>query len=404
MSDAGARIRGSAGWVLLGLLFTACGNSTGGVPNRGAGANNGGAGGGATTAGGGVADSTTTAGNENAGMSGGAGGSGSAPVTKYQACIAYMNAQCNRRYFECVGFDANPDPCPRFLDWCPDFLFSEDSQMDVAGALACAETWRNYSCDLLNQGLEPDCGLPGKRALGEPCRYGRQCASMECGTGSDDSHPDCGACIPVGVAGDPCYKAPIACPNGFECVGTGCQPSIRFDLPDGMLCERYAQCHGASLCFTASDGMKRCQPRRKVGEDCSNGAYCEPDTACRDDQRCAALVPAKLGEPCGTDGCASDVWCDNATRTPDDQPVCIARINAGEPCQGGTEQDAVGNCGTGLTCYCEGSGCTRTCLHRRREGQACGDVLSYCIPGTTCEAGKCVGVELQGLAKAACGQ
>jgi hypothetical protein len=409
MIDIGAGLRVIANGLVLGLLSTACGNSSAGAAGGGAGANNGGASNnGATAGGGGLASSTNTAGSASGGASGGvsalAGAGGGAAVTKYQACVAYMNAQCNRRYLECRGFDAKPDPCPEFLRWCPDFLFSEDSQVDIPGALACAETWRNYSCDLLNQEQEPKCGLPaGKRALGEPCLYSRQCQSNECGSlGSDASHPDCGACIPVGVAGDPCYKAAIACPDGYECTGTGCQAAIHADLPDGELCERYGQCHGQSLCFPAPDGMMRCQPRRKVGEDCSNGAYCEPNAQCGIDNRCAAFVPVQLGELCSGHGCTAGGWCDNRAPNPN-QTVCIAQANAGEPCQGSVE-DAIGNCTDGLTCYCEGTGCTRACLYQRREGEACGDALSYCFPGTTCEAGRCVGVDLQGLAKAACGQ
>ncbi|MEI9942527.1 MAG: hypothetical protein WDO69_35380 [Pseudomonadota bacterium] len=409
MSDAGVGIRWSVGCIVLMLLFTACGNSSPGVPASSGGAGNSGASSGGGAGSGGFAGSTTTtAGSANGGMSGagvggGAGAGGSAPVTKYQACVAYMNAQCNRRYRECRGFDAEPDPCPEFISWCPDFLFSDGSQMDIAGALTCAETWRNYSCDLLNTGFEPHCGPVGKRALGEPCVYGRQCASMECGSvGSDNAHPDCGVCIPVGVTGDICNKAPIACPDGDECTGAGCQVSVQFDLPDGALCERYAQCDGMSLCFPAPDGMMRCQPQRKAGEDCSNGAYCEPDTTCGDDYRCAASVPVQLGELCLGRACASGGWCDGEVPDPA-QAVCIAQANAGEPCHG-TQQEPAGNCRSGLTCYCEGTGCAHTCLYQRREGEACGDTLSYCIPGTTCEAGKCVGVELQGLATAACGQ
>jgi len=411
MSDTGAGIRWAARYVILLLLVTACGNSGTSAPNSGGSQNSGGASNVDTAGTDASAGSTPTAGSAHGGMSSGAGAGagggtgGSSAVTKYQACVAYMNAQCNRRYRECVGLDAEPDPCPQALSWCPDFLFSEDSQVDIAGALACADTWRNYSCDLLNQGLNPHCGLPaGKRALGEPCLYGRQCQSMECGNaGTDASHPDCQVCIPVGVTGDLCYKAPIACPEGDECTGTGCQVSVHFDLPDGAPCERYAQCHGMSLCFPASDGMLRCQPRRKLGEDCSNGAYCETGTICGDDQRCDAPRLVQLGELCLRGECAANAWCDGALPDPT-QAVCIAQAAAGEPCRSNGQQDTGGNCRTGLSCYCEGTGCTRTCLYQRREGEACGDALSYCFAGTACKAGKCVGVELQGLAQAACGQ
>jgi len=323
-------------------------------------------------------------------------------MTKYEACVTYMNAQCNKRYHECIGFEPQADPCPEFIRWCPDFLFSEGSQLDIPSVLACAETWRNYSCDLLNKGFDPDCGLEsGTRALGEPCKYRSQCQSNEC---EAKKGLECGQCVPVGGAGDPCSDGSFACADGYECTSTGCQPSVQFNLPDGAVCQRYAQCHGLSLCFPASDGMMRCQPRRKAGEDCSNGAYCEAGTICGDDERCQVALPAKLGESCSDRACASDGWCTYSTTAPD-QLVCVAKVKVGEQCQiQDPVQDLVGNCATGLSCFCDGTPCVPTCLYERREGDACADALSFCIPGTTCDAGTCVGVELQGLAKAACGQ
>jgi hypothetical protein len=412
--NAGVSVREWAACVMLGLLVAACGNSSAGAPSADGGASSGGAssggassGGassGGASAGGGFAGSVSTAGGSSGGASAGTSGGGSAgggPFTKYQACVAYLNAQCNRRYFECGGLDARPDPCPEFVASCPDFLFSDGSQMDVPSALACAETWRTYSCDQLNQGLEPKCGPAGTRAVGEPCLYGRQCVSRACGRVNDIDHPDCGVCSSVGVAGDACYMKPIACPDAYECTGSGCQPSVHFNLPDGALCERLGQCAGASLCFPAADGMMRCQAQRKPGEDCSNGAYCEPGTTCGADQRCAVVVLASVGQRCGA-GCASDGWCDNTTLGAE-QAVCVARADAGAPCQATVDQDPAGTCRSGLSCSCNGSGCTPTCLYQRREGEACGDALSFCVSGTTCEAGKCVGVEQQGLFKAACG-
>jgi len=390
---------------MLGLSLSGCGNTGHGVAASGGAANVAGASSSGGAGSGGVAAGGADAGGPSGGVSAGTGGAGGAPTTKYEACVAYMNAQCNRRYLECSGFDAKPDPCPEYVALCPDFLFSEGSQLDVAGVLACAETWRSYSCDSFSQGIEPDCGLPvGKRALGEPCIYSRQCASTACGKGGDAAHPACGACVPVGKQGDPCDDGSFQCPNAYECTGEGCQPSITFNLPDGSLCERYGQCYGDSLCFAAADGQMRCQPRRKAGEDCSNGAYCAQGTSCGADSHCAPVTPANLGELCYGRGCVPDAWCDNAALHPT-ETVCIARAAAGQPCQtleGLT--DLVGNCQTGLSCYCEGTACKPTCLTKGREGQGCGDALSFCIPGTTCLAGKCVGVESQGLAQAACGQ
>lgn len=386
---------------MLVLASGACSGCTkDGAPNRGGQAASGTGGGGSDglggSAGGGASSGAT---------SGGMDIGGEAPVTKYQACVQYLNAQCNRSYFECSGFEAKADPCPEYLALCPDFLFSEGSQLDVPSVLACAERWRTYSCELLSQGFALDCGLaPGTRALGEPCYNGRQCESMVCGRGNDAAHPDCGACVPVGKLGDPCDDGSFGCPNGYECTGDGCQPSYISNLPDGSLCERYGQCYGDSLCFFAPDGMMRCQPRRKLGEDCS-GAYCEVGLLCGTDSRCAAPgPPAAVGELCFPNGCAADAWC-HGNALPAAEWVCVPSAAAGQPClKHEGVNDLIGNCPKGLFCQCEGSGCAPTCLAMKHEGEACGDALSYCIAGTRCEAGKCVGVELQGLAAAACGQ
>jgi len=363
---------------------------------------------GAGPAGGGTNTGMTsgaTSGSSAGGSAGAAGNSAGAATTKYQACVAYMNAQCNRRYLECPGFPARDNPCPQYLALCPDFLFSEGSQLDVAGVLACAEMWRTHPCELLNQGVAPQCHLPkGTRKLAEPCHYSWQCESGECGTGDDGSHPECGQCVAVGKPGDTCADGKLACPGGYECTAKGCQPELTFNLPDGSPCERYGQCYRDSLCFAAPDGQMRCQPRRKPGEDCSNGAICEKDANCNANNVCEVAVPAAIGELCYLRGCVADAWCDNAVLAPD-TTRCVARAAPGAPCQTlkGLSGDLQGNCPDGMSCACEGSGCTKTCLKQRLEGEDCADPLSLCIAGTACQAGKCVGVELQGLAQAACG-
>lgn len=405
-------VTGRAALVLLAACcLVACGQSShspgqaqaGGA--SGAGTASGGGSGGIGGATGGASAGGTNTGGASAGGANGGGGGGGATITKYQACVAYVNAQCNRRYLECSGFPTSDDPCPEYLAWCPDFLFAQDSQLDVGGVLACADKWRNQPCELLNQGFDPECGLPkGTRALGAPCFSGSQCASGRCGAGDDPLHPDCGACIPVGAAGDDCASGKVACPDGYECTGQGCQPQITFNLPDGSLCERYGQCYGDSLCFPAPDGQKRCQPRRKPGEDCSNGAYCESSATCGADEKCEAVVPAQLGELCYLRGCEAGSWCDNAVLAPD-TTRCIARAEPGAPCQTlqGLSGDLQGNCPDGLTCSCVGASCSKTCRQVQHEGEACADALSLCIAGTECQAGRCVGVELQGLEQAECG-
>ncbi len=401
-------ITGTVWGVAMFAWLAACGSTAqngpaqGGSPTGGAAGSSGGAG----AAGSGAASggSSWTSGSNAGGGTGGSAGDGNGAVTKYQACAAYINAQCNRVYLECSGFPASDDPCPEYLALCPDFLFSPDSPLEVEGVLACAEKWRNHPCEQLNQDIGPECGLPpGPRALGEACYSGTQCASRRCGAGKDELHPDCGACIPVGVAGDPCADGSHACPNGYECTAMGCQPSITFNLMDGAPCERYGQCYGDSLCFPAADGEMRCQPRRQLGEDCLNGAYCVKGATCGVNSKCESVIPAKLGELCYLRGCEAGGWCDNAAIARD-TTRCIPVAQPGAPCQTlqGLSGDTQGNCPEGLSCTCVGEACAPTCVQQRHDGEACTDPLSQCIAGTECRAGKCVGVELQGLERAAC--
>lgn len=401
---------GQAG-IALGLAWTAaCGNTAEAPSPPQGGSSSGGAlsgSGGSTAGSSGQSGSSGSGGAPQGGGSSGQGGgsAGQSEVTKYQACAAYMNAQCNRRYLECSGFPAEDDPCPEFLVWCPDFLFAEDSRLDVAGVLACAQKWRDHPCELMNQGLSPECGLlNGTRALGEPCYSGAQCASRRCGAGEDPAHPDCGACIPIGKAGDTCTDGKVACPDRYECSSEGCQPGITSNLPDGTVCQRYGQCYGESLCFPAPDGQMRCQPQRKPGEDCSNGAYCVRGATCGANGKCEMLVPAKLGELCYLRGCEEGGWCDNAAIAPD-TTRCIPRAEPGAPCQTlqGLSGDQQGNCPEGMTCACRDATCTtQACVNLRHDGQTCDTALLQCIAGTTCQAGQCVGVERQGLEGAAC--
>jgi hypothetical protein len=396
------------GWLVaagLSLAVAACsGGTSSNSPAKGGQANtSGGASGsasGAPAAGGMSGVGGANGGGGNPGTAG-----NSATMTKYGACVAYLNAQCNRRYYECSGLEAKADPCPEYVAWCPDFLFSEGSQLDVAGVLACAEAWRKHPCELFNKGFDPECGLPkGARALGEPCFYSRQCDSGACGKGKNDALPECGSCVPIGKQGDPCFDGTFQCPNGYECTGEGCQPQITFGLPDGSLCERYGQCYGDSLCFPAADGMMRCQPRRKGGESCANGAYCAKGLGCGADSLCAMPVLAVLGELCGDRGCVTGAWCKDVNVNPTGA-TCVPTAAAGEPCATLPDViDPTGNCQNDLYCYCVGKGCVKKCVTLKDEGETCGDASSSCQAGATCQAGKCVGGDLQGLAKAACGE
>jgi hypothetical protein len=325
------------------------------------------------------------------------------PMTPYDACVAYLNAQCNRRDRECAGREVLAHPCPYAEERCPDFLFADGSGFDVASALACAEAFKTFPCDQLNRGFYPDCVMtPGSRMLGEPCISSHQCASTACGKSDDAAHPSCGACVPIGKQGDPCADGSFGCPNGYECIAEGCQPQVAFNLPDGALCERYAQCAGDDFCFIAPDGMPRCQLPRKLNEDCTGNALCEAGTTCFNNH-CVMTTPeyAALGESCFARPCVPEAWCHSLSSM---AAQCIARAAPGAACVVDNHvSDPRGNCqDPALDCYCSGDACTPHCLMPLAKGATCGDAASYCAFGTTCQGGTCVGATSQGLFEDAC--
>lgn len=341
-----------------------------------------------------------------AGSGGSSAGTASLPTTPYDACVAYLNAQCNRVQRECGGREPLEDPCPYATDLCPDFLFAEGSSFDVASALACAATFRTFDCDKLNRGIYPDCvSLPGKHALGEACWGNHQCASSACGHGTDPLHPQCGQCVPIGKQGDPCADGSFGCPNGYECTGEGCQPqTLVFNLPSGAPCERYGQCAGDAYCFPALDGSMRCQTPLELGAPCAQGAQCNGG-ACVDGQcQVVNYDYANVGESCFAAACTPEAWC---SASGDMNGKCMARVAAGEVCQldPGLSAETRGNCNsTELSCQCEGPGCVRHCVKPAHVGEACNSALSACVAGTHCDGVKCVGTDSQGLYETTCGK
>src|SRR5450432_3872494 len=197
------------GWVAV-LATLGCGSSSQGSSPSGAGqagasgaqAMSGGAG---LSAGGSAAMSGGAGGS--AGTSAGAGGSaGSGLVlgdSKTEACIAYALAECMRQG-ECEGFTPSEAGCLPASFGCPDILFSAGSTRTVASLKACTPAFATFPCAEVNVGKLPDCATPGTRALGAPCDFGTQCATLEC---NFSANGPCGMCGKVGELGDDCSVA-----------------------------------------------------------------------------------------------------------------------------------------------------------------------------------------------------
>lgn len=349
-----------------------------------------GVGGGASGGGGGGAS----------GASGGASSGGTAGVTlsKYEACVDYVRAQCNRRA-ECQGYAPSEDPCTQNADRCPDILFSEGSVRTVEELVACTEAWKTYPCDKVNRQLHPDCAVPGTRPAGTTCIGTSQCASQAClGKGKDPAHPDCGTCAEAAARGEACdTQDGIACEPGLACLNGTCDdPPLYFEpAPQaGEPCTNH--CATGSVCRADPSGGKTCQPPVPIGSACVErvcvrGAYCESGT-------CTALPGP--GEPC-----ANGYSCDPQTAycpTDASTPVCAPRRGLGEDCTA-----SLGACIVDLRCSCSDADCTtRHCAETIELGDACSaaDPNRLCRPGTECRDGACAPVESQGLFSKACGQ
>ncbi len=395
-SFPGGSTSGGTGGVSAG------GSTSGGTGGPAGGSTSGGTGGpaGGSTSGG---TSGVPAGGVSAGGSGGetgaSGGDGGEPaVTKYEACAAYINAQCNRRRYECAGRAAVADPCPSSVASCPDFLFAEGSNRTVEEMLACADEWRRYPCEKANRLEFPGCGSPGQRELGEPCVFGSQCASKHCRGSS--VNPNCAICVPVGELGDACHNAepPIACPNGTECTGDGCAIPPVFNSPAGSECEDSRECAPGHWCSSdPNDGVDRCQRIAELGENCTGS--CEAGTYCAEASSKCEPAPAP-GEPCASGNrCGLGAMC-NRDALP--EPLCERRMAIGEPCI--PMPQAVyypSNCALDLMCECTDPSCQAgTCFAPGNMGEACDEPTVRCVPGTECQLGVCTPVESQGLADA----
>ncbi len=325
-------------------------------------------------------------------------------TSKYGACVAYMQAQCQRRFDECGERPSVESPCTPAVDRCPDALFSPGSTWTVVSALSCAEEWKSFSCDELRQNRRPGCSLSrGTRKLDEPCLFPNQCASNSCTAKKKDGtgvagFEECRVCGELTDLGAACGL------NGYECkleltcgfYSKQCEAREPVDIV-GSSCADDSTCNGFDLsCRTdPTTGEKRCLTLPVGGESCA-------DSACAEGYRCDAKVcvsaPA-LGQPCETAGpaqCGVGLVCTSFFDEP--SKTCILPRKIGELCLGDGRRPLRGTCEVGLRCDCGALDCNTksgTCREVHAEGDSCGDANSMCVPGTACTDGKCTALESQ---------
>jgi hypothetical protein len=394
-----------ASLLSLGFLV-ACGDGSG------AGASAGRSGGGADSGSGGTTstgsdDDAGPGASSDAGGSSGAGGaanSGGAgavsSLTPYDACIRYVDAECNRFDRECRGGGAVDNPCPYRREFCPDVYFAEGSLQTVDDLVACAETWAGHPCELARMGIRPECLTPGSLPVGTPCAVSSQCESRYCAY--DTTNPDCRRCKQRALRDGAC-DAMTECPPFQTCRNGTCVTLIadRGVPLDAPCSEQLLMCGIGLVCLAdPASGSTRCRPLPDIGESCMNALPCAAGVC--DAGTCIALPSA--GQPCHRwldeyFVCAEGLYCDERGGA----PRCTARKAAGESCSP-TDFELNGaqlvqiECAAGLFCDCANvAGCVGTCRKKRWAGEDCAQANTRCAAGTTCEAGICRGVESQRL-------
>jgi hypothetical protein len=408
-----------ASLLSLGFLV-ACGDSGAAGDGSGAGASAGRSGGGADS---GSSSTTSTGGDDDAGPgassdaggssgAGGAAGSGGAghsgagggagagsSLTPYDACVRYVDAECNRFDRECVGGSAVDNPCAYRREFCPDVYFAEGSLQTVDDLVACAETWAGHPCELARKGIRPECLTPGSLPVGTPCAVSSQCESLYC---AYTENPGCRRCKQRALRDGAC-NAMTDCPLLQTCRDGTCVTLIadRGVPLDAPCSEQLLMCGIGLACLAdAASGQTHCRPLPTVGESCMNALPCAAGVC--DAGTCVALPNA--GQPCHRwlDDyfvCAEGLYCDERGAA----PTCTARKAAGESCSP-TDFELKGaqlvqiECAAGLFCDCANmAGCVGTCRAKRWAGEDCAQANTACATGTTCEAGICRGVASQGL-------
>jgi hypothetical protein len=423
--------------ALIGLAAAACkgGGSSGHAADGGTG------GSGATTGGtsgtGGSAQSGTGGkGGSTAGSGGASAGSGGLVVTgrsMTDACYAYAYASCARQMV-CQG--ADPSSCIHSAASCPDVVSSPGATRTIDGLFACATEMESFPCERLDAGELPECVTPGERQLGESCLYPSQCASLIC---KNDS--GCGVCARAGAVGDDCSAPEAGCrldaycdTSALECVSRNSSGTWK---ALGEVCQTN-ECASESYCDTSSSPSV-CTAYPSLGQSCSAERTCQSDSYCAVDGLVCKARPAE-GDPCGVDGFNGyAMWCVEGLvckRQSTSAGTCVQAPKDGEPCLTDPETGAplpacempatcdsnvtpavcklpaklgetcnpIQGCEANALCACPDDVCTTTkCIAQHIGGGNCDEATAQCLPGYSCVAGTCQGVQSQGLFEASCG-
>lgn len=308
----------------------------------------------------------------------------SGPAT---ACITYMETAC-ARYLQC----SINTTCTTISHLCPDVLFAEGSTRSVQDVLDCADVWRTFDCEALQQGLYPDCVRPGTRAIGEACAFHGQCASTEC---SRLEAGECGECVTMVQTAPQGPPGPVLVPL----------PSLN----PGDPCTGGNQCPAGHHCAREGDA-RYCKPYPELGEDCSDARHCVGGSYCELEGLVCRAMPV-VGAACGVDGWTGTAgWCDSGLvcrRQSERVGTCVPIPEVGDPCVFYADESTTTIestvCKYPATCDLELD--PPTCqppIRTLAPGDACGAGRDACHPASTCIGGICQPLESQGLFRTWC--
>jgi hypothetical protein len=231
----------------------------------------------------------------------------------------------------CFGYDVG---YAQYLDACPDYYFSADSNRTVAAVADCIPQITSQPCSELDLNIStPPCLQGGKRSAGAGCSFPSQCESnfcqgslTVCGTCRDGNFPpgatcERGQCQPgdfcdesvdtcvsrstfvYASEGESCLNSKtstVICQGDLHCTNVGTTTMLNCQNVQRLDCGRH-QCDSSSYCRDSSAGT--CAPFAKLGEACNdtggNGVPpCDPSLRCWNGT-CAKRRLA--GEACGAD-------------------------------------------------------------------------------------------------------
>lgn len=285
----------------------------------------------------------------------GGGGGDAIPIDELEARAA--EALCN--------FEIRCEVAPDRAGCEETFYFRQQLVADVKSgkiiydgraAAACLSLYPTLTCAVSDPGLSSvghaqSCrnAIKGTVAAGGSCLIGEECLSQSC------------------------QKA--GCNGAIECCAGTCLATI----PAGGDCSNMTgRCADDLFCRRNPDATGVCTATIADGQPCTSTDLCVSGRRCN-------LVPGTNAGTCGVlpargQACPADL-CDSLTDVCDPtSKTCVGLIALGGDCSA---------IPTGCVPYARCDAATKTCVTRKRAGEACTQTTD-CLSGVACTGGVCV--------------